>query len=195
MIRKMVLFPARPEALPDRPAALPEQLVALGLLGEQFSWQGALHYCAGEDFLALITFLGCAPSVCLTPPQHGDVAGDAFCHVRLTGPLPDMQYRVNAAGLQVRCRCGHREADWQVMLTAWENAPQTYRWTCPKCAQASAPPDLKWRHAAAFGRFFIEIWGIYPHEALPSEKLLESLRKASGVAWRFAYVSEQESCE
>jgi hypothetical protein len=47
---------------------------------------------------------------------------------------------------------------------------------------------MNWRQLAGFGRFFIEVWGIFPHEAVPTEKLLKQLASHTpGVSWSFFY--------
>ncbi|NIP72715.1 MAG: hypothetical protein GWO16_06610 [Gammaproteobacteria bacterium] len=65
------------------------------------------------------------------------------------------------------------------------DAPAGAPLACPECVAALA--GLDWRRAAGVARLFIEIEGVYPHEAAPSAPLLEALRRASGVAWDYFY--------
>ncbi len=74
------------------------------------------------------------------------------------------------------------------MITAWESDPSDYRWNCPECDKQSRPNELDWRQSAGFGRFFVEIWGIHPAEAVPGDALMETLGRSTDSRWGFFYV-------
>ena len=74
------------------------------------------------------------------------------------------------------------------MITAWESDPSDYRWNCPECDKQSRPNELDWRQSAGFGRFFVEIWGIHPAEAVPADALMETLGRSTDSRWGFFYV-------
>ena len=50
--------------------------------------------------------------------------------------------------------------------------------------------DLSFRKAAGIGHTFIEIRGIYPSEAVPTDALLNRLQRLSGGPWRTIYIRE-----
>jgi hypothetical protein len=47
---------------------------------------------------------------------------------------------------------------------------------------------LLWRKNAGFGRVFVTVEDVFPGEAVPVPTLLEGLRAASGVDWRYFYL-------
>ena len=47
---------------------------------------------------------------------------------------------------------------------------------------------MNWRKSAGFARQFIEIFNVYPNEAVPADALLSALQQASGVTWKYFYV-------
>jgi hypothetical protein len=92
-----------------------------------------------------------------------------------------------------RARCPYCRAPADVELS---RAPGG-QFSCPRCGQGLALHALDWRQAAGFGRCFLEITPVYPHEAVPSDHLMESLRDYSGGAWRYFYhdgVALQAQC-
>lgn len=62
-------------------------------------------------------------------------------------------------------------------------------YTCPGCDERMRAHQLDWRQAAGFGRFFIEVSGIYPHEAVPADRLLQRLRDFSHGDWNYFFTS------
>ncbi len=189
---KLLLTPNDPQVVPADAESLVRELGILGFAGTPFLLLGRTHYLPGDRFLELVTFLGCSPVVALGPPLDApaDPAAhaDAFCHVgiRYAGEHPEFISGRNTA--PPRCReCRHREPDWQKMIEAWRSSPEVYRWLCPTCGHHASPFELDWRQSAGFGRFFLEIWGIHPAEAVPGPALLETLRHAAGEPWGHFY--------
>jgi hypothetical protein len=187
---QLVLHAGDPRWAPDAVGAVAEALAHLGLLGDAFAHAGAVHYRPGPAFLDAVMFLGCSPAIALEPDagDEGGVDPAGFCNSRLGPVFPAAQFRRGCGGTPPRCpHCRARIRDWQPLIDAWRHDPDNYRWTCAECGQARSPAALDWRHDAGFGRFFVEIWGIHPHEAVPSERLLTTLSGIGGGSWRYFY--------
>jgi hypothetical protein len=71
---QLVLFPVTSAGV-NATEYLEPCLRALGLLGEDL---GAGRFAVGEDFLALVCFLGCSPDIELAPQ-----ADKPFCYIQL----------------------------------------------------------------------------------------------------------------
>ncbi|HFD80901.1 MAG TPA: hypothetical protein ENK05_11015 [Gammaproteobacteria bacterium] len=130
----------------------------------------------GDAFLKLVMFLGCSPSVTLEPAADGQ----SSCYLRLL-LFDEVRFLCARPPPVVRCpRCRARAAVAE---------PHRYGqvFLCPACGHEHAVEDLDWRRAAAFGRCFIEIGGVFPHEAVPADRLLERLEGFSACRWDYFY--------
>lgn len=174
----LFLYADNPLWRPRQTDVLLARLKTLGLLGSRLEFDGADSYLAGHDFLQLLMFLGCSPQVTLAPGQDAD--GQPMCFVRLFSfdepvlllawPMPAIrcaQCRASVGlpasfGFETRCRCS-------------------------KCGATANVADLDWRQGAGCGSLFVEIHGIYPQEAVPSEKLLHELSLFSGCDWNYFF--------
>lgn len=135
-------------------------------------------YAAGSRFLRLVTFLGCSPQVTLDPDQAGD--GQAACFLR-PHLYPEVRFISGAQPARVRCpRCRSPFAETGAAI-------HDTLFTCGDCGETLPVSAFDWRQSAGFGRCFLEIGGIYPHEAVPSDKLLDRLQAFSGSDWRHFY--------
>lgn len=186
---RLVLHPAGPEYAPEDSQLLECALREIGLIGARFSGEPASRFLAGERLLELVIFLGCSPAVELAPPDDPQSRNQGrFCHVRLPAPTPAGQARSGLRQLQARCpHCRHRVVEPERLLEQVRHGGTGVRWQCPGCGAELAIPDLNWRHSAGFARTFIEIWGVFPHEAVPSDELLDTLSRETGVKWRYFY--------
>ncbi len=194
---KLILAPINPELAPRDVNGLIASLGSLGVTGAPFQLAGRTHYLPGERFLDLITFLGCSPLILLEPPEgtraDPGIHADKFCHVGLWYAGEQPVFLAGRNTLSPRCpHCRQPQAPWQRMIAAWESDPSNYQWKCSECAQLSRPYELDWRQSAGFGRFFVEIWGIYPAEAVPGEALLETLSQSTNGRWGFFYLQADE---
>ncbi len=165
--------------------AIAEVLRKIGFIGDRFEFRGAQHYKPGEEFLHLLTFLGCSPVVALGEPG---LTGEEFCHIEFTGVSEAPLF---AAGDNVkvpRCRhCNQRIDDWQAMVESWRSQG-IGQWSCPNCGQNTPLHRLKWKQCAGFGRQFIKVWGIFEGEAVPGEELLNTLRAITHNEWDYFYL-------
>lgn len=178
-----------PEDFHTTPKQLPELIATLqqeGFIADTIEVGGIQHYKPGEEFLTLITFLGCSPVISLGEPGK---TGDEFCHIAIEGPLEQPRF-VGGDNLKIpRCPgCGHRFENWQSLIKQWQQGPESAQFECPECSRSLTPPQLRWRKCAGFGRFFIKIWGIFESEAVPNPNLLSTLKKSTGSAWQHFYI-------
>ena len=150
----------------------------LGLTQSPSPSGSAHEYSAGEEFVKLVMFLGCSPQVVVDPAGAAD--GQAACAVRLvefsepallaSHPLPAARCR--------KCRA-------PVSLPASFEADAQYNGG--HCGNRSPLGRLDWRQGAGYGCFFVELGAIYPHEAVPSDKLLLELQAISCCKWTYFY--------
>jgi hypothetical protein len=160
-------------------------LQALDFIDATIEFDGKTHYRPGEDFLQLMTFLGCSPVVALGEPG---LTGEDFCHVAFEGPTAQTRFVGGRNVKPPRCpACGHRFAQWQELVREWEADREGYRLSCPGCGSEHPVTALKWRQCTGFGRFFIQVWGIFEGEAVPSDRLLDALQQHTGMAWSYFY--------
>jgi len=181
----LILHPRDPDASPTDQASLIAMLRELAFIDGTLEFDGKTHYRPGEDFLQLMTFLGCSPVVSLGEPG---LTGEDFCHVAIEGPAPETLFVGGRNVKPPRCpACGHRFADWQERVREWEADRKGYRLGCPECGSEQPVTALKWRQCAGFGRFFIQVWGIFEGEAVPSDRLLDALQRHTGTPWSYFY--------
>ncbi len=181
----LILHPKDPDFLPNGFDTLIDMLQSLGFIDAPFEFAGKTHYRPGEDFLQLMTFLGCSPVVSLGEPG---LTGEDFCHIALEEPSAQTRFVGGKNVKPPRCpTCGHRYTSWPELVSAWEADRRGYRLSCPDCGSELPLTALKWRQCAGFGRFFIKVWGIFEGEAVPSDRLLDALQRHTGTAWSYFY--------
>lgn len=140
-------------------------------------------YLVGDDFLQLIIFLGCSPSVELAPSEEGK----AFCHIRLIRPEDTPQFIISKHTNNPRCpSCRKEIINTKQVLEQW-NKDKSIQWSCPDCDFSGETKDLNWRHSAGTASFFIEVNNIFPNEAVPSDELMSVLQEATNSEWRYFY--------
>ncbi|MFN2309541.1 MAG: hypothetical protein ABR553_07380 [Gammaproteobacteria bacterium] len=184
---KLVLHPTRP-ATGLAVSAIREALQGLGLLGPAFRLDGRQHHRTGPAFLDHLGFLGCAPAIVLDPPGT-DLAAAAragrFCHIQLSeaGPAPRVRLQ---AGRRPRCPACRADIDPSGLADPRAGG-QT---VCDGCGHAARAWELHWRQAGGFAEVFLDIWGIHAAEAVPGERLLDSLGRLGGGTWGFFYLED-----
>lgn len=187
MISRLLLTPRDPNSYPNA-GGLSPVLGELGLLGPRFTYAGHTHYMPGDGFLDLVTFLGCSPAIELAAPDP-DVPPQAqiasFCHLREV-VLEDMTFVSGRNTTPPRCpHCRETEPRWEGLIRNWEKHRQA--WHCTACEGVAPPWRWNWRQSAGFGRWFLEVWGVHPAEAVPGEPLLSALEQFSGGPWKYFY--------
>jgi hypothetical protein len=170
----MLVYPKTPDAIEIDPSQLVTTLREWGLLGDADPQrQGA--WLVGPAFNHHVMFLGCAPELKAHPTDAGD-----HLHITFSGVADIPQFLQGSNTVTPRCpQCGANESDYSDASSG--------RLTCSSCGQSIATELWQWRLTAAYTRFYISVAGIYPHEALPSEIMLQQLEKLTGVSWVYAY--------
>lgn len=188
-IAKLVIYPVETNYAPDDIQVLVQALAEIEFIGEQFIPPGQdqdnqLRYLVGQQFLKYMTFLGCSPAIEIEPQENGS---EDFCHIVISPVNEKMQFCADAAGKGPRCpHCRHEEKDWQYLVSKYhENISTEYR--CPECQQVTPLLKMNWRKSAVAARVFIDIYSVFPHEAVLADKVLQQLEQKSGVAWRYFY--------
>lgn len=159
------------------------------LIAAEFPLNGQTHFSVGTRFLELVIFLGCSPSIALSleevPTGENTTKGEGFCHIRLrtTG---DPCLILSPEHVWGRCR----QCKLDIPLNP-ENRSRSLL-CCPKCNSMKALADLDFRKMGGVGQCFVEVWGIHPHEAVPSDELLARLAHLSGGPWQYFYSYGQE---
>lgn len=190
MSASLVLHTKNPEYAPLSANDLVQVLNDVGLIGQAWGDREELRFLIGERFLQLVTFMGCAPAIELTPPIAGD---SEFCHVGVSHITPTPQFLVDTQDVLPRCpRCRNRIKHWLEWVEQWRSN-DNYLDVCPECNEKISPLEFDWRQAAGFGRIFISIFNIYPREAIPTDTLLNTLNKMTSQTWIYFYLRQSSS--
>jgi hypothetical protein len=142
-------------------------------------------FTAGTGFDRHVVFAGCAPHLVMQPPEDGSLR---FSHVALHGPFASPRLVIGPNTVRPRCpSCRARFADWRERLEDWSAGTSDAH--CATCGNSCSPHALDWRGQAISGRVLIELRNVFPGEATPGDQLLDSLRDATGKAWRYGWAA------
>ncbi len=188
-IYRLLLHPQDANYAPESSGMIREILYDIGFIGESCgrsdNENAGQAFMAGEQFLQLLTFMGCSPNISLAPQHDGD---RDYCHIVLSPIYVQTRFRSHARDVFARCpACGQRDADWQTPIERWQINVALKKYVCPHCHESMSLYDLRWRHLAGFGRFFIEIFSIFPQEGIPTDSLLSALEKACAQPWTYFF--------
>lgn len=177
-VPRLVLYGREPWGVPKSSLALAAGLVDLGLMGASIPGVPGAHL-AGARFLDLVVFLGCSPEVALAPSCDAERRKGRYCHVRLPEWSDAPVFRLSPRPATPRCpRCRASLKDWKAQL-AGDVSTGAAPLACPNCGHSAGVGHWQWRQTAGWGRWFVEIWNIFPHEAVPSDELLTRLAQLS----------------
>jgi len=187
---RLVLTPEDAYTLPADIHAIETRLRAIGFIGERLPGERA-DFSLGENFMQLVTFMGCSPFIRLEPGSDGE----PFCHLIVDGPYQRPRLRQGRNTTPPRCTaCRKRIADWQTVMARWEREGSDWSPACPHCGQRQDPARFDWRQSAGCGRLFLAVENIFPQEAVPTPVLLDQLSDASGnLPWRYFYLQDEPS--
>lgn len=178
MSSQLILFSRSDE---DHRDALSKGLQERGFLGKAFTLDGQTHYEAGEDFLHLLSFLGCSPSFCLDP--H---AGEDFCHISIHWQS-SLRFLGGSAHMVLACpQCKGKVLQAQSYLDE-----ERLVWHCPKCGEEIAAQRLHFRRQGGIGNLWLSIWGVEPDLVVPGDELLARLQELVPVEWKYCFRDAQ----
>jgi Zn ribbon nucleic-acid-binding protein len=195
-VHKLVLYPAHVDCPAVETAALVTALQTIGLVAAPVCHDHANGYRAGDQFLQLVTFLGCSPAIELEPPADPDecaraCASGSLCHIRFWPAQDRIRFRADSRLPAPRCpQCRKVENRWPELIERWRADARATQWECRECGYHGRLFDLNFRQRGAFGHSFIDIRGIHPAEAVPGETLLTTLGELSGCDWRYMYLQD-----
>ncbi len=155
-------------------------LQTIGLAGGVLPEGFAPGFLIGDSFLSLVTFMGCAPAINLEP--DGNQPEKEFCSIRIRMKKESPQFLI--APHYPPPRCPHCRS---VVEIDGESLIAEMLTVCNRCDTKTPVHALNWRKAAGYARCFVEITGVYPQEALPTETLMNALQGFSGCEWRYFY--------
>jgi len=139
------------------------------------------HYLPGDRFLNLITFLGCSPNINLFP-----VDGESHCFISLIEHTDSAHCVGFTKTAKPKCpNCTKRIADWKI--SGWQLPGKLCN--CDKCQLQTPYSQLNWKHECGFARCGFMVNHIYPHEAVPTDQLMDLLKQASGFKWDYSYAN------
>ena len=150
-------------------------------------WKQQTDWLAGDNFLKLITFMGCSPYIEFEPPESGE---ENFCFVRLLGPYDKRQFIFGKNVRPPQCSHCFGKTDKAANLPIQTKSNPEDNWTCPSCNKSSHLADLNWRKQAGAASLFIVINSIFPSEAIPGNELLNALKASTNCDWKYFYLQE-----
>ena len=126
----------------------------------------------GKQLMDYITFLGCSPSLKLGEIES-TIRFFYFDHVNGLGgeSIETIKYPL----------CKHQVDQPSKLLSKFADNPY---WHCPVCGQEGKINEINWRKTAGFSKLFIEVSQIFPKEAIPSDKLLDTLLRFTKTDWK-----------
>ncbi|MAT65970.1 MAG: hypothetical protein CMN57_10035 [Gammaproteobacteria bacterium] len=183
---QLILFPQRDDVSEAQRTALLSHLLGCGFLGQAFELDGREHFTTGARFLDQLVFLGCSPHIETEPPADPEARDRAarqgrFCHLHLTRLLPRARFRANPRA-RVRCPACRKSVAATELLTG----SGTDR-TCAHCGHEAAITDWNWQGHAGYANLFLEVWGIHPGEAAPTEGFIQTIEKITDSPWSSFY--------
>jgi hypothetical protein len=137
----------------------------------------------GEQFLSLITFMGCSPFVRLEPDSPDDAG---HCHLTLVGPLPEPILRQGQNSRPPLC------GNCRKPIPEWRHYKPEDALKCPRCGTANPADRLDWKHNTGIARLFIEIHNIFPGEAIPTPKLINALGSLTSSEWDYFFLFQED---
>ncbi|MCF6191182.1 MAG: hypothetical protein L3J51_11945 [Cocleimonas sp.] len=163
---KLCLYPDNSQYKIDE-KKLKNALQNLKFIGDALS---SKRYAIGNDFLLLLTFMGCSPNIELEPQND-----KPYCYIEIeTYEQPQFISGKN---------------------TKYPPCPQCKEnLNAQVCSYCNATLDVtkpNWRKSAFIASSWISIGNIYELEAIPNDQLLSVLENETGVRWKPAYIRQE----
>lgn len=172
------------------------KLLELNIIGAPIA-NVANCYSLADSFMQHIIFMGCSPAIEFETPDVIDPEKLDFSFLRMhVVPKVVPFHGHHYPGLQQvpRCRECRRPvaADVAAFVTALSEQQQIQ---CDTCAAQGDVQALDWRKQTAWGNLFIEIFHVYPHEAVPTDGFLQHLTTASQTPWQYFYTAHDSQLD
>lgn len=165
-------------------------LTTLGLIGSPLERPG---YCyqAGPEFLTLICFIGCSPSLLFEENLRPTPDQNPQKFIYLEWHQSSQPFFLASSTLRApHCpHCRQQVAAWQTLMRERQQQQTlTLPWTCPHCQQAFPLYQLHWHKRAVLTTIALSIYGIYESEAIPADRLLQTLQNLTASRWDYCYI-------
>lgn len=163
---KLYLYPDNPMYVLN-PNKLFSLLKALELIEKKLS---PTRYSTGNNFVSLLTFMGCSPNIELEPQDD-----KPFCYIEIES-TQKVQF---ISGKNTKFPpCPHCKKPLKDT-------------SCAHCDKQIDLAKLNWRKSAFVASSWITIGNIYELEAVPNDQLLDTLKNETGVNWKPAYIRQE----
>lgn len=186
MITQLVLYSENNDCAPKSVAAVESMLISLGFIEANQS-ASSVTFEPGEQFMNLVSFVGCSPVINLKEMNSAQTAGMPRIEVILSdvSERPVFLYGKNTR--PPRCNsCSAKLTDWDQQLGIADNAD--YRIRCDSCQADNDVCAFNWGKHACLTRFYIAINGIYPREAIPMDSFLNELVPVFNSKVSYCYI-------
>lgn len=163
---KLYLYPEDPQF------KINQQNVILLLHKLEFTGSklSSIRYSTGNNFVSLLTFLGCSPNIELESQDD-----KPYCYIE----IETSQKTQFVSGENTKFpSCPHCKKPLKNTL-------------CSRCDKKIDPTKLNWRKSAFVASSWITIGNIYELEAVPNDQLLSALKNETGVCWKPAYIRKK----
>ena len=128
------------------------------------------RYSTGDDFLSLLTFMGCSPNIELKPQND-----KPYCYIELES---QKQARFVSGKNTQYPPCPNCKAKLNAQV-------------CSNCNEKMDVIKTNWRKSAFIASSWICIGNIYALEAIPSDFLLNALEAETCMKWKPAYIRQE----
>ena len=183
-ISRLVIHPKHATDCPQDVPGVINVLSRIGLLGEPDLPDN--RFLVGNEFLSLVSFMGCSPSIRLNPAE-----GDNYCYVQINPVSDSVRCLGYTSFISPQCPACKQK------ITHWKNDPIWFDGsttkTCELCGAEKPVQSFRWRKEAGFGRFSVHISYIHPHEVVPAESIFQALEQATDFSWVYFYANNQDS--
>jgi len=135
------------------------------------------RYATGDNFVSLLTFMGCSPNIELEPQED-----KPYCYIEINTNEKETFYSGTNLKAAVCPECKTKitqipDATGEIVL-------------CSNCNNDIQLRALNWRKTAFIAKSFVAIGNIYESEAIPNDQLLDALEEVSKSKWKYAYIRD-----
>jgi len=164
---KLYLYPEKPELKIDK-NNLELLLKDLKFIDKKSPEK---RYTTGDEFLSLLTFMGCSPNIELEPQED-----KPYCYIEIESQV---EPRFISGKNTKYPPCPQCKSTLKSLI-------------CSSCKEKIDPQNLNWRKSAFIASCWICIGNIYELEAIPNDQLLSALNSETGVKWKSAYIRQEQ---